>query len=73
MMARMTAEASRIQFLLQRDGPEATRAWVSRTLRIYRESLDNRASHVAAPEFRPLFEQAIRDFEAWLASLEPAR
>jgi hypothetical protein len=67
----MTAESERIRFLVARDGEEAARAWVRRTLEIYRDALRNRSSHATAPEFRPLFEQAVRDFEAWLAQREP--
>lgn len=64
----MTAERHRIEFLLRRDGPEATRAWVRRTRDIYRNALRDQTGHPAAPEFRPLFEAAIRDFEEWLAA-----
>ncbi|HEX7043897.1 MAG TPA: hypothetical protein VF203_04715 [Burkholderiales bacterium] len=69
----MTDERKRIEFLLQRDGLEATRAWVRRTLDIYRDALRNQAGHAAAPDFRPLFEQAIRDYEEWLRSVEEPR
>jgi len=69
----MTDERRRIEFLLQRDGLDATRAWVRRTLDIYRDALRNQASHPAAPDFRPLFEQAIRDYEEWLRSVEEPR
>jgi len=66
----MTAEQNRIEFLIKRDGVDATRAWVRRTLQIYRDALTNRASHAAAPEFRPLFEEAVRVYEEWLAARE---
>lgn len=66
----MTAEIERIRFLIARDGEEAARAWVRRTLDIYRDALRNRSSHVTAPEFRPLFEQAVREFEQWLDAVE---
>ena len=59
-------ESERIEFLLKRDGPEATRAWVQRTLAIYREALRHPASHTADSIYRPRFEQAIREFEEWL-------
>ena len=72
-MQVMTAESSRIQFLLDRDGPEAARAWVQRTLEIYRQALAHADSHASTSEFRPLFEQAVREFEAWLAETAPAR
>lgn len=58
---------------MQRDGPEATRAWVRRTLGIYREALANRSSHAATPEFRSLFEEAVREYEAWLGPVDPNR
>jgi len=60
-------ESERIEFLLKRDGPEATRAWVQRTLAIYRKALRNPAGHGADPVYRPRFEQAIQEFEEWLA------
>ena len=64
----MTAEQNRIEFLIERDGLDATRAWVRRTLQIYRDALANRGSHATAPEFRPLFEEAVRVYEEWLAA-----
>ena len=56
-------ESGRIEFLLKRDGPEATRAWVQRTIAIYQGAL----RHPADSLYRPRFEQAIREFEEWLA------
>lgn len=56
-------ESERIQFLMKRDGPEATRAWVQRTLEIYRQALRNGDSM-----YRARFEQAVREFEEWLAT-----
>lgn len=64
----MTAERTRIDFLTRRDGPEAARAWVRRTLGIYRDALANASSHAATPDFRPLFEEAIREYEAFLGT-----
>jgi hypothetical protein len=64
--ARARLEADRIDFLLQRDGYEMTRAWVERTLGIYRDALRVRGargdSYSAAP-----FERSIAEFEGWLA------
>jgi hypothetical protein len=59
-------EAQRIQFLVQRDGPEEARRWVERTLKLYREAIAS-GSHAATNEYRPLFEQSIAEFERWLA------
>jgi hypothetical protein len=58
-------EKERIEFLVRRDGIEEARAWVERTLRLYREAIAA-GSHAATKEYRPLFEQSIRDFENWL-------
>lgn len=60
-------EQHRIDFLVQRDGAEAARRWVARTLAIYREALSNPRHHASAPEYRGAFQQAIREFEGFLA------
>ena len=62
----MTTEHERIQFLLKRDGLPATGEWVARTLEIYRRALLDPNGHAATPAYRPLFEQAVRDYEEWL-------
>jgi hypothetical protein len=59
-------ESERIEFLLQRDGREATRAWVERTSRMYRDELARPASYASDVTYRPRFEQAVREFEEWL-------
>lgn len=51
---------------MRRDGIEQARAWVERTLKLYREAIASSGSHAATKEYRPLFEQSIRDFEDWL-------
>lgn len=58
-------EKERIEFLVRRDGVEQARAWVERTLKLYREAIAS-GSHAASPAYRPFFEQSIRDFENWL-------
>lgn len=60
-------EAQRIDFLLARDGRQATRAWVERTLRMYREELGRSTSYASDTAYRPRFEAAVREFEEWLA------
>jgi hypothetical protein len=60
------SEAQRIDFLVRRDGPEEARAWVERTLNLYRAAITSHTSHASTNEYRPLFEQSIREFEAWL-------
>ena len=67
----MTSERHRIAFLLARDGAPSTGQWVERTCRLYREALASKASHASIPEYRPLFEDAVREFDEWLATQEP--
>jgi hypothetical protein len=62
----MGQETQRIQFLLERDGPDTTRAWVERTLAIYREAIQSHNHHASLSDYRPSFEASIREFEAWL-------
>jgi hypothetical protein len=61
-------EIERINFLIQRDGEQAAKAWVERTLQQYREAIANPGSPASSPAYRPLFEDSIRTFEAWLAN-----
>ncbi|HSD44583.1 MAG TPA: hypothetical protein VLD36_22295 [Burkholderiales bacterium] len=67
-MPRTATERARIEFLLARDGREQTRAWVARTLALYREALASASSHASISEYRPRFEAAVREFEEWLAA-----
>lgn len=63
-------EAERIGFLLRRDGSAASRAWVRRTLAIYREALRDPRHYASDPSYKPLFERAVREFDEWLAGQE---
>ena len=67
MIASTISEADRINLLIRRDGAEAARAWVERTLAIYRNAVASPHSHASQREYRPLFEQSIREFEYWLS------
>jgi hypothetical protein len=60
-------EIERINFLIQRDGVKATRTWVERTLQQYREAITKPGSPASNPTYRPLFEDSIQTFKAWLA------
>jgi hypothetical protein len=62
----MLQEGQRIDFLIQRDGLAAARTWVARTLTIYCAAINNDRGYASRPPYRPLFEQSIRVFEAWL-------
>jgi hypothetical protein len=64
----MRSERERIEFLVARDGLAAAREWVERTLGIYRDALTSPSSHASATGYRPLFEAAVGEFEAWLAA-----
>jgi len=70
-LLNMRSEQERIGFLLRTRGPQEAREWVERTVRIYRNAIASRASHASKPEFRRLFEAAIREFEEWLAQHAP--
>lgn len=61
-------EEERINFLLQRDGSEATRNWVERTLNIYLRAIASPTSHASQKEYKPQFERSIREFEKWLSA-----
>ncbi len=65
-------EQHRIDFLVARDGADATRAWVERTLRIYRRAVLNTSNFASTPSYRREFIQACCDFRRWLAAT-PAR
>jgi hypothetical protein len=65
------SEARRIAFLVHRDGEPAARAWVERTLHLYREAVAAKKSHAARPDYQPLFEASIRTFEQWLKQHSP--
>ncbi|MDX1487969.1 MAG: hypothetical protein R3268_07205 [Acidiferrobacterales bacterium] len=63
----MSSESARIQLLIDRDRDDGARRWVERTLALYRAAVESPTSHASLPHYRPLFDQAIRDFEQWLA------
>ena len=64
-------ESERIGFLLERDGPKATAAWVERTLAIYRQALTDPRNYANDPSYKPLFERAVRELEEWLGTGSP--
>lgn len=62
------AEASRIEFLLQRDGAAATVIWVRRTLAIYRRSVLDRRHFAHTAEYRRKFVASCLEFRRWLVA-----
>lgn len=67
-MQPLNSEKERINLLLQRDGLEATRNWVERTLNSYRRAVTSPANHASQKSYKPLFEQSIKEFEQWLST-----
>lgn len=63
----MTDERERIRFVVERDGDDAARQWVERTLKIYRSAIESADSHASTAQYRSLFEDAIQTFEQWLS------
>ena len=66
MGMKQLSEAGRIRLIVERDGLDSAVQWVHRTLQIYAQALDDPANFARAAEYRPRFEQSIREFEAWL-------
>ncbi|HEX8755438.1 MAG TPA: hypothetical protein VF745_03785 [Steroidobacteraceae bacterium] len=64
--ADVRPESGRIDFLLHRDGAEATRKWVERTVGIYKAALAEKSGYGSDPIYRPRLEKAIREFGEWL-------
>jgi hypothetical protein len=64
------AEASRIEFLLQRDGAAATLIWVRRILAIYRRSVLDRRHFAHTTEYRRKFvaSSSYLAFRRWLVA-----
>jgi len=67
-MQTLNAEEERIKVLLHRDGLEATREWIKRTLNIYRGAIVSPASHASQKGYKPSFEKSIQEFEEWLSA-----
>jgi hypothetical protein len=63
---KQLSEAQRIRLVVERDGLDTAVEWVHRTLQIYTQALDDPANFARTAEYRPRFEQSIREFETWL-------
>lgn len=72
-LADVRPESERIEFLLRRDGFEATRKWVERTVGIYRAALAEHRGYGTDPIYRLRLERAVREFEEWLGSTSKQR
>ena len=63
-----SAEASRIELLLRRDGLAATSIWVRRTLAIYRRAVLDRRHFAHTAEYRLRFVASCLEFRCWLVA-----
>ena len=63
---QVVGEKDRIDFLVRRDGFDATLLWVRRTLRIYRAAVLDKNHHASSTVFRPYFIRSCCDFRRWL-------
>jgi hypothetical protein len=68
-----SVEGARIGLLLERDGPDATRAWVKRTLAIYRRAVLDPAHFASSPDYRRPFLLSCADFRRWLGRSDAPR
>ena len=59
-------ERGRIGLVLERDGPEATREWVKRTLGIYRRAVLDRSHFASTPAYKSMYVASCADFRRWL-------
>ena len=56
-------ERERLRALLARDGMDVAKAWASRTSDIYCLSLSNPEHYASQPDWKPRFEESIREFK----------
>ena len=59
-------EAGRIDFLLKRDGHDATVLWIQKVIGIYRRAVVNKKHFASTPLYRRKFIGAYCDFKRWL-------
>lgn len=62
----MSMEAGRIGLLVARDGEEAARAWVRRTLAIYRRAVLDPGHFASTGDYRRKFLVSCAAFRRWL-------
>ena len=62
-------EEGRIGFLVQRDGRDATIAWVTRTMALYRRAVLAPGHFAGTPMYRRSFIRSYREFKRWLAGV----
>lgn len=60
-------ETNRLELIVQRDGLDAAIAWAGRTMQTYLEALKDPRHYARTTEYRPKFEESVREFQRWLA------
>jgi hypothetical protein len=56
-------ERVRLERLIERDGREVAKEWARRTAGLYRQSLSDPAHFASQPDWRPRFEEVLRELE----------
>ena len=56
-------ERERLQTLVARDGLNAAKEWARRTAVIYGQSISNPDHFASQPDWKPRFEQSIRELK----------
>jgi hypothetical protein len=62
-------EEGRIGFLVQRDGRDATIAWVTRTMALYRRAVLAPGHFAGTPTYRRSFIRSYCEFKRWLVGV----
>jgi len=57
------SERERLKTLVARDGMEAAKEWASRTATMYSQSISNPDHYASQPDWKPRFEQSIRELK----------
>lgn len=57
------SESIRLETLCARDGPDAAKRWAQCAANLYRLSIGEPTHYASQPDWKPLFEQSIRDLE----------
>lgn len=59
------SERIRVETLWARDGPDAAKRWAQCAANFYRLSIGEPTHYASQPDWKPLFEQSIRDLEVF--------
>jgi hypothetical protein len=59
------SERVRLETLCERDGLDAAKHWAQRTASLYRQSVSEPTHYASQADWKPLFEQSIRELAAF--------